>query len=141
MTQHRNLCRARDLLAEAPAPTIADAAREAAMSPYHFIRRFEALFGLTPRQYRIATQIDRAKHLLAHGDLSVTEVCLEVGFTSLGSFSDLFARRTGEPPSVYRRRARITVPEILFPGCLTLMAHLPASALRNFQEAPAPAGR
>ncbi len=96
---------------------------------------------LPPRQYRIATQIDRAKLLLAQGDLSVTEVCLEVGFTSLGTFSDLFARRTGEPPSAWRRRARITVPEILFPGCLTLMGRLPVSAFRNSQEAPSPVSR
>jgi AraC-like DNA-binding protein len=150
--QHRSLCRARDLLTHAPASTLADAAREAAMSPYHFIRRFEAVFGLTPRQYRIAARIDRAKRLLAQGDLSVTDVCLEVGFASLGTFSDLFHRRTGEPPSTFRRRARITVPEILFPGCLTLLAYawsepparhagIRAGILRNSQEAPPAATR
>ena len=111
------------------------------MSPYHFIRRFEALFGLTPRQYRIGARLDRARLLLARRDLSVTDVCLEVGFTSLGSFSDLFARRTGEPPSAFRRRAIVTVPEILFPGCLTLMRYLPASAFRNFEEAPSGSAR
>jgi len=141
MTTHRNLCRARDLLADLPGATIDEAAREAAMSPYHFIRRFEAMFGLTPRQYRIAARLDRARLLLAGRDLSVTDVCLEVGFTSLGSFSNLFTRRTGEPPSAFRRRAMITVPEILFPGCLTLMARLPASAFRNFREASQIASR
>lgn len=111
------------------------------MSPYHFIRRFEAMFGVTPRQHRIGARIDRAKLLLARGELSVTDVCLEVGFTSLGSFSDLFARRVGEAPSTFRRRARVTVPEILFPGCLSLMARLPASAFRNFREASSGASR
>ena len=123
------LCRARDLLCEVHDRrlTIDDVAREAAMSPYHFIRQFNALFGHTPHQFRIHAQLDRAKRLLARGDRSVTDVCLDVGFSSMGSFSDLFARRVGLPPSAYRRRARalITVPGILptelFPGCLSLM--------------------
>jgi AraC-like DNA-binding protein len=139
----RRLCRARDLLSEAPERpvTIADAAREACMSPFHFIRRFEALFGVTPHQFRIGARIERAKLLLARGEFSVTEVCMEVGFSSLGSFSDLFARRVGAPPSDYRRRARAMVrvpgfaPQELFPGCLSLMGRLPDSAFRNFQEA------
>ncbi len=123
------LCRARDLLSEVHDQrlTIDDVARAAAMSPYHFIRKFNALFGDTPHQYRIQAQLDRAKRLLARGDRSVTDVCMDVGFSSMGSFSDLFARRVGMPPSAYRRRARafITVPGIvpteLFPGCLSLM--------------------
>jgi len=69
------------------------------MSPFHFIRQFEAVFGATPHQFRIQTRLDRAKQLLALSDYSVTDVCLEVGFSSLGSFSDLFARRVGAPPS------------------------------------------
>ena len=62
-------------------------AREAAISPFHFIRQFEAVFGVTPHQYRIGRRIERAKHLLAAGQHSVTDVCMEVGFSSLGSFS------------------------------------------------------
>lgn len=69
------------------------------MSPFRFIRRFHAVFGSTPHQFRIDTRLNRAKVLLAGRDLSVTDVCLEVGFTSLGTFSDLFARRVGAPPS------------------------------------------
>ena len=138
------LCRARDLLAEARDPqlSIRDAAREAGMSPYHFIRRFEALFGVTPHQFRIAARLDRARLLLAAGGHSVTEVCFEVGFQSLGSFSDLFSRRVGSAPSEYRKHARTLVqapgalPQELFPGCLSLMARLPAAAFRNFREAP-----
>lgn len=112
------LCRAREQLREAQEPpqTIAQIAREAGMSPFQFIRTFNAVFGVTPHQFRIHARIDRAKDLLAAGDRSVTDVCMEVGFSSLGSFSDLFARRVGVAPSRYRGRPRPA------PGCLTLMA-------------------
>ena len=137
------LCQARDLLAETPEQplSIKAIAREVRISPFHFIRQFEALFGVTPHQFRIQSRLDHAKRLLAAGNLSVTDVCMEVGFASLGTFSDLFARRVGTPPSAYQRRARVLVqipgifPHDLFPGCLSLMASLPPSALRNFQEA------
>ena len=98
------------------------------MSPFHFIRQFQAVFGETPHQLRIQARLDRAKQLLALSDYSVTDVCLEVGFTSLGSFSDLFARRVGSPPSIYRRQVRSimpmpgVMPKELTPGCLTLMS-------------------
>jgi AraC-like DNA-binding protein len=123
------LCRARDLLRETHDRrlTIREVAREAAISPFHFIRRFEAVFGETPHQFRIQARLARAKHLLALSDYSVTDVCMEVGFESLGSFSDLFARRVGVAPSVYRRQVRSmvavpeTLPRRLYPGCLTLM--------------------
>jgi AraC-like DNA-binding protein len=120
-------------------------AREVAISHYHFIRQFEAVFGMTPHQFRIRSRLDQAKLLLAMGEYSVTEICMEVGFSSLGSFSELFNRRFGLSPSAYKRRARTMVqvpgnfPPELFPGCLSLMGSLPASAFRNFQEArPSP---
>ena len=123
------LCRARDLLREVhDRPlTIDEVARAAAMSPFHFIRQFTALFGDTPHQFRIRARLERARHLLAVDDRSVTRVCMDVGCSSLGSFSDLFTRRVGMPPSAYQRRARTmvtvpgTVPTALFPGCLSLM--------------------
>jgi AraC-like DNA-binding protein len=127
-TAFGRLCRARDLLREVDCPlSIEQVAREAAVSPFHFIRQFQALFGETPHQYRIRARLERAKDLLASSDYSVTDVCMEVGFSSLGSFSDLFARRIGMPPSVYRRerRIRIAVPGIVPAdgyGCLSLMA-------------------
>ena len=123
------LCRAREMLRDVDDRplSIDEVAREAAMSPFHFIRQFNSLFGQTPHQFRIGARLDRAKHLLAGGNHSVTDVCFEVGFSSLGSFSDLFARRDGVAPSAYRRRARtlVAVPRAvdheLFPGCLALM--------------------
>jgi AraC-like DNA-binding protein len=137
------LCRARELLLEVREQrlSVSEIAREVRMSPFHFIRQFEALFGLTPHQFRIRSRLDQAKILLAKGHHSVTEVCMEVGFDSLGSFSDLFARLVGTAPSTYQRRARVMVtapgilPQELFPGCLSMMGRLPSSAFRNFQEA------
>lgn len=126
----RRLCRARDHLRDCGerAPSIDELARAAGLSPFHFIRRFHALFGVTPHQYRIRARLDRARELLALSDYSVTDVCMEVGFSSLGSFSDLFARRVGVAPSAYRRRLRSRMivpgrlPQDVVPGCLQLMA-------------------
>jgi AraC-like DNA-binding protein len=108
---------AREMLIEVRDETasIADTAREVEISPYHLIRQFESVFGLTPHQFRISCRLDRAKPLLAKGQHRVTEVCMEVGFSSLGSFSDLFTRRVGEPPSAYTsaiktRRASAPAP-------------------------------
>jgi AraC-like DNA-binding protein len=134
----RRLCRARDLLREdrESSLSIVDLAREVHISPFHFIRQFEAVFGLTPHQFRIQARLDRARYLLAMGEHSVTDVCMEVGFSSLGSFSTLFARRLGEAPSAYQRRIRTSVqvpgglPAVLAPGCLSLMSRLPPSAFR-----------
>ena len=138
----RRLCRARDLLTEQiEAPRlVADIARDARMSPSHFIHQFEAVFGTTPHQFRIDSRVDLAKRLLATGQYSVTDVCMEVGFSSLGSFSTLFLRRVGENPSAYQKRVRVLVSvpgrhNDLFPGCLSLLARLPASAESIFREA------
>ena len=123
----RRLCFARDLLADSEPRSITEIARTVQISPFHFIRQFESVFGQTPHQFRIQTRLDRARLLLARGNHSVTDVCMEVGFSSLGSFSDLFTRRVGEAPSIYQRRARLIVPvagipQPLFPGCINLMA-------------------
>ncbi len=113
------LCRARDRLHD-DGGSIRDIAEAAAISPYHFIRQFEAVFEVTPHQYRIAARLEHAKQLLARGE-SVTDVCMAVGFSSLGSFSDLFARRVGTPPSRYRKL--VAVPRVAFHrGCFELMA-------------------
>jgi len=136
---------ARDLLAQstdAPLP-VAAIARAVGISPFHFIRQFEAVFGATPHQFRIARRIDRAAYLLALDAQSVTDVCMEVGFSSLGSFSALFARRVGLPPSRYRARARrlVQVPALSRfdprAGCLSLMAFLPPAAFSQFSRSRA----
>jgi transcriptional regulator GlxA family with amidase domain len=79
-------------------------ARTALMSEGHFSRSFRAAFGETPYSYLMTRRVERAKALLRRGDLSVTEVCFEVGCTSLGSFSSRFTELVGEPPSSYRAR-------------------------------------
>jgi AraC-like DNA-binding protein len=138
----RGLARARERLADidACARPGAEIAREAGLSPFHFIRRFEEVFGVTPHQFRIDRRIERAKQLLASGRSSVTDACFDVGFSSLGSFSALFTRRVGETPSAYRRRVRAIVQVsgpglVLAPGCLALLTQLPPFAFRNFREA------
>jgi AraC-like DNA-binding protein len=143
----RRLCHARDLLRDVhdPSPSISALAETVGISPFHFIRQFEAVFGMTPHQFRIRSRMELAKKLLALGEHSVTDACMEVGFSSLGSFSALFTREVGETPSSYRRRIRTMtcaagkLPADLTPGCLNLMSRLPASAfslaIRNFREA------
>lgn len=132
----------RDVLCRAGGspPPLAVLAARLGVSRFHLIRQFRAVFGTTPRQAQIEARLELAKGLLAAGDRSVSEVCLEVGFASLGSFSSLFARRVGMAPSEYRRRARAAVqvpgrPRAEGgPGCLSLMAELPPSASPQFRR-------
>ncbi len=115
----RHLLRVRDLMDRAyAAPLDVPAlARSAHVSESHFSRSFRAAFGETPHRYLLTRRIERAKALLRAGDLTVTEVCLAVGFTSLGSFSATFTRLVGESPSAYRQR--IDHEELAkIPGCL-----------------------
>jgi len=84
---------------------LAALARTALMSEGHFSRSFRSAFGETPYSYLMTRRIERAKALLRRGDLSVTEVCFEVGCTSLGSFSARFTELVGESPSAYRSRS------------------------------------
>src|SRR5262245_39346824 len=77
-------------------------AGEASFSRYHFIRLFRDAFDQTPHQYLMRRRIEKAKDLLAEGELSVTEVCFAVGFQSLESFSALFRRAVGHSPKAYR---------------------------------------
>ena len=98
--------------------TIERLAALAGLSPFHFIRAFRAATGLTPHQYLRTRRIDRAKELLLTTPMPVTEVCDAVGFQSLGSFSSLFRKLTGETPAGYRSRRR-RAPVI--PGCFIRM--------------------
>jgi AraC-like DNA-binding protein len=78
-------------------------ARGAHMSAGHLSREFRRVYGESPYSYLMTRRIERAMTLLRRGDLSVTKVCFEVGFSSLGTFSTRFAELVGVPPSVYRR--------------------------------------
>ena len=83
---------------------VAALARVALMSPAHFSRQFRAAYGESPYSYLMTRRIERAKALLRRGDQSVTDVCMAVGCTSLGSFSARFTELVGETPSQYRAR-------------------------------------
>ena len=113
-----HLRRARDLIdREYARPLDVPAlARAALMSTAHFSRQFRATYGETPYGYLMTRRIERAKLLLRRGDLSVTEVCFEVGCTSLGSFSARFTELVGETPTAYRARDHSELASV--PGCI-----------------------
>jgi AraC-like DNA-binding protein len=75
--------------------SLPDVAARANLSPYHFLRVYKRAYGETPHEFLTRLRIERAKTLLARGSHNVTEACFEVGFSSLGSFSSLFAGRVG----------------------------------------------
>lgn len=81
-------------------------AREAGLSAGHLSRSFKAAYGESPYSYVMTRRIERAMHLLRHSDMSVTDVCFTVGFSSLGTFSTRFSELVGTSPSVYRTHAR-----------------------------------
>ena len=107
-------------------------ARSAAMSTGHFSRSFKAAFGESPYSYLMTRRIERAKALLRRGDMSVTDVCCSVGFTSLGSFSSRFTELIGESPSAYRALSHSAAAAI--PSCVIKVMTKP---IRN-EEAPVP---
>ena len=96
--------RARDLIAdEFDRPiSLHDAAREACLSPFHFHRLFAQTFGQTPHDFLTTRRIEAAKRLLVQSNMSITEICFEVGYSSLGSFSSLFQKEVGCSPRDYR---------------------------------------
>ena len=91
-------------------------ARHVHLSAGHLSRQFKAAFGESPYSYLMTRRIERAMALLRRGDLSVTEVCFEVGCSSLGTFSTRFTELVGMPPSVYRREAARSTAGI--PSCV-----------------------
>jgi AraC family transcriptional regulator len=105
---YRRACRARDYADAnfAQAVTLAELARVACLSPNHLLRTFGQVFHKTPHQFLTERRLQEAKRLLLKDDLPVTEVCLAVGFDSLGSFSTLFRNNFGASPSEWRRRKR-----------------------------------
>src|SRR5712691_8521371 len=100
---------------------IASLAAAAGYSPAHLIRAFRAAYGETPGAYRTRRRVERACELLRSVNLSVTEICHLVGFTSLGTFSARFAELTGMSPTAYRRQAAERGGPAPIPGCFVLM--------------------
>jgi AraC-like DNA-binding protein len=95
-------------------------ARVACVSKYHFVRSFHLAYGQTPIRYLTWRRVERAQDLLRHANLTVTEICTLVGFSSLGSFSRRFHELVGESPTTYRDRwASSGVPRV--PGCFLFM--------------------
>jgi AraC-like DNA-binding protein len=92
----------------------------AGVSKYHFARCFEATYGETPMRYLTRRRIERAQDLLRHANLTVTEICMAVGFASLGSFSSRFRELVGESPSAYRARWAVRGGAHV-PGCWLFM--------------------
>jgi AraC-like DNA-binding protein len=113
-----HLRRARDLMDRQYARPldVATLARAAFMSSAHFSRAFREVYGETPYAYLMTRRIERAKALLRRGDLSVTEVCMAVGCSSLGSFSARFTELVGETPTAYRARDHSHLAGV--PGCI-----------------------
>jgi transcriptional regulator GlxA family with amidase domain len=108
------LCQVRDLMRECldEPLTLEDLSAEADLSVYHLLRTFRAAFGETPHEYLTRLRLERAKELLTVSSRPVTDICFDVGFSSLGSFSTLFRRQVGLSPAEFRRRVRawVTVP-------------------------------
>jgi transcriptional regulator GlxA family with amidase domain len=122
---NRRLLRARDVMDRSYAepldvPTLA---RIACVSEAHFIRTFRATFGETPNRYLQRRRVERAMYLLRSTEVSVTDVCMQVGFSSLGTFSRVFRDIVGEPPSAYRRRGPL--PPV--PSCFAMAWLRPSS--------------
>lgn len=116
--QNRRLLRARDAMDRTFAEPldIAALARIAHVSESHFIRTFAATFHETPHHYLQRRRVERSMFLLRSTDLSVTEICYQVGFSSLGTFSRTFTSVVGESPSRHRQRGPI--PPV--PGCFLM---------------------
>ena len=130
---NRRLLRARDAMDRTYAQPldVPSLARIAFVSEAHFIRTFRSTFGETPHRYLQRRRVERSMFLLRETDRSVTDICLDVGFSSLGTFSRTFRDIVGESPTDYRKRANVP----LAPTCFTMSWMRPSS----FGEARTPA--
>ncbi len=124
---NRRLLRARDAMDRAYAEPldVRAVAAVAHISPAHFSRSFRDVFGETPHRYLQRRRVERAMFLLRETDRSVTDVCFDVAFTSLGTFSRTFREIVGETPSGYRRGHG----PIVAPHCVQLAAMRPREAV------------
>jgi AraC-like DNA-binding protein len=124
----RHLRRAKDLVDRCYAEPldVPALARHAHVSPAHFSRRFKEAFGETPHQYVLTRRVERAQELLRNTEMSVTDICFDVGFQSLGSFSSAFHRVAGMTPTAYRATIAGFPPTV--PGCWAALWTRPMSA-------------
>jgi AraC-like DNA-binding protein len=99
--------------------TLSGLAALGGMSRFHLVRAFRAAYGETPMRYVSRRRIAQAQDLLRYANLTVTEVCMAVGFSSLGSFSSRFTELVGESPTAYQKRWATSAPHI--PGCWLFM--------------------
>src|ERR1700719_3338419 len=113
---------------------VAAIARAALMSSAHFSRQFRAAYGETPYAYLMTRRIERARALLRGGDMTVTEACISVGCSSLGSFSARFTELVGETPSAYRARDHRALASV--PGCIAKDLTRPSRTSSRIGEAP-----
>jgi transcriptional regulator GlxA family with amidase domain len=122
---NRRLLRARDAMDRSYGQPldVASLARIARVSEAHFIRTFRATFGETPHRYLQRRRVERAMFLLWQTPRSVTEICFDVGFTSLGTFSRTFREIVGESPTAYRARADVKA----VPNCFAMAWTRPSS--------------
>ena len=112
-------------------------AAAASVSKYHFLRCFAATYRRTPAQYLTERRIERAQDLLRSTNLTVTEVCMLVGYSSLGSFSTRFRELVGVSPSAYQAKyAELGAPHI--PGCFIFMRGLSSASPEKPEDAGSP---
>jgi AraC-like DNA-binding protein len=126
--RNRRMLRARDTMDRAFARPldVAALARVAHVSAAHFSREFRATFGEPPHRYLQRRRVERAMELLRETECPVTEICLNVGFNSLGTFSRTFSAIVGEPPSAYRARFRDSGVALPVPACWAMAWMRPA---------------
>ena len=124
---NRRLLRARDAMDRAYAEPldVSAVAAVAHVSEAHFIRTFRATFGETPHRYLQRRRVERSMFLLRETERSITDICFDVGFTSVGTFSRMFKEIIGETPSGYRRRNG----PIAAPNCFQLAVTRPADSI------------
>jgi AraC-like DNA-binding protein len=130
----RHLLRARDLAdARYFEPLgVEDLARAAGLSPAHFSREFRRAFGESPHAYLLTRRLERAAALLRTTDRSVAEICLDVGLTSVGSFTTSFTRMFGRPPTAYRAAFPPAAAHARVPSCMVRSYARPQH--RTFRE-------
>lgn len=123
--QNRRLLRARDAMDRGYSQPldIRALAKIAIVSEAHFIRTFRATFGETPHRYLQRRRVERSMFLLRETDRSVSDICLDVGFTSLGTFSRTFREIVGMSPTEYRRSSEVQA----VPGCFVMVWTRPSS--------------